>query len=132
MIKEIEKKLLDYQTSPASNLNFLNKKKERTVKLFQTDRTSSTDSSEGGKFSKTNPILKTFPIVPFEPFEIMKSIKSSRPKPCNCKNSQCLKKYCECFAGMSFCDPKVCSCIGCSNNYENIVIYYFTLIANSK
>eukprot|EP01041_Mallomonas_annulata_P001545 gene1545-2985_t len=33
---------------------------------------------------------------------------------CNCKKSQCLKKYCECFEGGVFCGP-VCKCKSCSN-----------------
>lgn len=40
---------------------------------------------------------------------------------CNCKNSQCLKLYCECFSTMSYCDPKLCSCKNCMNTVENEV-----------
>jgi hypothetical protein len=40
---------------------------------------------------------------------------------CNCKNSQCLKLYCECFSAMLYCDPKICSCKNCINNTENEV-----------
>mmetsp|Transcript_16946 Transcript_16946/g.28867 ORF Transcript_16946/g.28867 Transcript_16946/m.28867 type:complete len:367 (+) Transcript_16946:65-1165(+) len=38
-------------------------------------------------------------------------------KKCNCKNSKCLKLYCECFASKMYCDD--CNCIGCSNTPEN-------------
>jgi hypothetical protein len=41
---------------------------------------------------------------------------------CNCKNSQCLKFYCECFSTMLYCDPKVCSCKKCFNNSKNEVL----------
>lgn len=41
---------------------------------------------------------------------------------CNCKNSQCLKFYCECFSQMLYCDPKVCSCKNCMNNEANYVL----------
>jgi hypothetical protein len=40
---------------------------------------------------------------------------------CNCKNSQCMKLYCECFSTMSYCDPKLCSCKNCLNTTENEV-----------
>lgn len=38
-------------------------------------------------------------------------------KNCNCKNSRCLKLYCECFASGEYC--KNCNCNGCCNNIEN-------------
>ncbi|ETW04383.1 hypothetical protein H310_04668 [Aphanomyces invadans] len=34
--------------------------------------------------------------------------------PCNCKKSQCLKLYCECFASGGYCDEN-CKCVGCHN-----------------
>jgi hypothetical protein len=40
---------------------------------------------------------------------------------CNCKNSQCLKLYCQCFSKFDFCDPEFCSCKGCANTKENEV-----------
>lgn len=33
---------------------------------------------------------------------------------CNCKNSRCLKLYCECFASGRYCDG--CNCLNCHNN----------------
>jgi hypothetical protein len=38
-------------------------------------------------------------------------------KNCNCKNSKCLKLYCECFASGEYC--KNCNCNSCNNNIEN-------------
>jgi hypothetical protein len=38
-------------------------------------------------------------------------------KQCNCKNSQCLKLYCECFASGRYCDG--CNCQNCCNNRTN-------------
>lgn len=35
-------------------------------------------------------------------------------KTCKCKNSKCLKLYCECFATNSLCGPE-CGCKGCQN-----------------
>ncbi|KAF3564970.1 hypothetical protein DY000_02011305 [Brassica cretica] len=41
----------------------------------------------------------------------------SKQKHCNCKNSKCLKLYCECFASGSYCNG--CNCLNCQNNLEN-------------
>ncbi len=121
MFKEIDKNSKKREISPYSTPFFINKKKERN-KIFQTDKPCSTDSSEGLKISEENPKLNNFSIIPFEPFEILRHPNITKSKPCNCKNSKCLKKYCECFATLNICDPNLCSCLGCSNNMENIVI----------
>ena len=36
---------------------------------------------------------------------------------CNCKNSGCLKRYCECFSRMKYCDAN-CQCKNCLNNIK--------------
>lgn len=36
---------------------------------------------------------------------------------CNCKRSNCLKLYCECFTSKEYC--KNCNCTGCYNNVQN-------------
>ena len=36
---------------------------------------------------------------------------------CNCKNSGCLKRYCECFSRMKYCDGN-CQCKNCLNNIK--------------
>jgi hypothetical protein len=36
-------------------------------------------------------------------------------KHCNCKRSNCLKLYCECFASGVYCH-KHCNCVNCFNN----------------
>ena len=41
----------------------------------------------------------------------------SKRKACNCKNSKCLKLYCECFASGSYCSVS-CNCQGCQNNEQ--------------
>lgn len=38
-------------------------------------------------------------------------------KQCNCKNSKCLKLYCECFASGRYCDG--CNCNNCFNNRQH-------------
>uniref|UniRef100_A0A5B7A2I4 CRC domain-containing protein n=1 Tax=Davidia involucrata TaxID=16924 RepID=A0A5B7A2I4_DAVIN len=40
-----------------------------------------------------------------------------KQKQCNCKNSRCLKLYCECFASGIYCDG--CNCANCHNNVEH-------------
>src|SRR4051794_13260825 len=35
-------------------------------------------------------------------------------KQCNCKNSRCLKLYCECFASGAYCEG--CNCKNCFND----------------
>ena len=37
---------------------------------------------------------------------------------CNCKNSGCLKRYCECFTRMKYCDSN-CQCKNCFNKIEH-------------
>uniref|UniRef100_A0A7S0X557 CRC domain-containing protein n=1 Tax=Mantoniella antarctica TaxID=81844 RepID=A0A7S0X557_9CHLO len=43
-----------------------------------------------------------------------------RKKNCNCRNSRCLKLYCECFASGLHCER--CNCTNCCNNLENAAI----------
>jgi Tesmin/TSO1-like CXC domain, cysteine-rich domain len=40
---------------------------------------------------------------------------------CRCKNSHCLKLYCNCFQSGTFCDPLICVCRGCENSAEHSV-----------
>jgi len=43
--------------------------------------------------------------------------KMPAKKSCNCRNSRCLKLYCECFASGLYCER--CNCSKCCNNSEN-------------
>ncbi|CAL1373471.1 unnamed protein product [Linum trigynum] len=45
------------------------------------------------------------------------NVTPNKPKQCNCKNSRCLKLYCECFAAGLYC--KDCNCVNCYNNLEH-------------
>lgn len=36
---------------------------------------------------------------------------------CNCKNSRCLKLYCECFSSGEYCTD--CNCVNCENNSDH-------------
>lgn len=40
---------------------------------------------------------------------------SPQKKFCNCRNSRCLKLYCECYASRFYCNPN-CNCFDCLNN----------------
>ncbi|KAK7311791.1 hypothetical protein RJT34_10149 [Clitoria ternatea] len=46
-----------------------------------------------------------------------KDTTPKKHKQCNCKNSRCLKLYCECFAAGIYCDG--CNCVNCYNNMDN-------------
>jgi hypothetical protein len=47
------------------------------------------------------------------------NVTASKPrKPCNCKNSQCLKLYCDCFANGEFCRES-CNCQNCKNSFQH-------------
>lgn len=34
---------------------------------------------------------------------------------CTCKQSKCIKNYCECFAKGEICDKETCKCVNCEN-----------------
>jgi len=42
---------------------------------------------------------------------------SGEQRACNCKNSRCLKLYCECFASGRYCNA--CNCSNCMNNKDH-------------
>ena len=44
-------------------------------------------------------------------------VPPARCRSCNCKNSKCLKLYCECFAAGQYCDE--CNCKHCHNNIQH-------------
>ncbi|KAM4666901.1 tesmin [Amazona ochrocephala] len=47
----------------------------------------------------------------------LREIKPHHNKGCNCKRSECLKNYCECFEAKIMCSS-ICKCIGCKNYEE--------------
>ena len=69
---------------------------------------------------------------PFFPVEKKMSIDLNDEAPkfngCNCKNSQYLKRYCECFTRMKYCDPLICSCKNCSNTKGKEVMILYNII----
>lgn len=82
------------------------------------------------------PQLRPMPPQPVQRPPVAVPLKPDSPKPwarlyegkdstptkkkcCNCRNSRCLKLYCECFASGTHCDG--CNCTNCFNNPENEV-----------
>ncbi|KXG33425.1 hypothetical protein SORBI_3003G303800 [Sorghum bicolor] len=82
------------------------------------------------------PQLRPMPPQPVQRPPVAVPLKPESPKPrarlyegkdstptkkkcCNCRNSRCLKLYCECFASGTHCDG--CNCTNCFNNPENEV-----------
>jgi hypothetical protein len=53
------------------------------------------------------------PPSPGFPSQSPLSLKQSK-RGCNCKNSRCLKLYCECFSLGEYCNN--CNCVNCHNN----------------
>ena len=45
-------------------------------------------------------------------------LEQASRKACNCRNSRCLKLYCECFASGLYCIPGKCNCNPCHNNQQ--------------
>lgn len=45
---------------------------------------------------------------------MMNADKRVEEKSCNCKNSKCMKLYCDCFSARVPCG-KTCRCVGCQN-----------------
>ena len=87
-----------------------NRKEDKNLQLFHTNVDQNLNILKGEvKNLNTNQAILT-----------NKQIKHKVS--CNCKNSRCLKLYCDCFSTLLYCDPSVCSCKGCSNTPDNEVI----------
>ncbi|RHY44065.1 hypothetical protein DYB34_003352 [Aphanomyces astaci] len=86
-----------------------------TPAMSQND--SSSSSSRSGNHSTSSRNTTTTNVVIPRSGGGMPGQAAVTPKkrnPCNCKKSQCLKLYCECFASGSICDEN-CKCVGCHN-----------------
>ncbi|GMH64279.1 hypothetical protein TrLO_g14599 [Triparma laevis f. longispina] len=73
------------------------------------------DTTSGGR----PPLPSALPIHPLPSRSIGSVLDlGQRNKQCNCKRSNCLKLYCECFAIGIYCNPSICNCVLCWNNEE--------------
>jgi len=61
------------------------------------------------------------------------NLTKKKTRHCNCKNSKCLKLYCECLAHGEYCDDR-CNCCDCNNNTqkEDVRAYALSLIMEKK
>lgn len=116
-----------------SPMNTLNTQKSSNKSLNSMNTEDSPHSNRKSEFTlaKTNKNLnfQNFPKFTSNTAFSFENINPVKPITCSCKNSQCLKLYCECFSLGAFCDPAVCSCKGCSNNSLNEVNKKFLKIS---
>ncbi|KAG0532728.1 hypothetical protein BDA96_04G131900 [Sorghum bicolor] len=65
------------------------------------------------------PVPRQWPMAfnPLKPSTEVKSVTPKKKKHCNCRNSKCLKMYCECFQELQYCDG--CNCSNCGNIVGN-------------
>jgi hypothetical protein len=120
------KKLRDQNTE--------NNKKDEKFSIFNTPRNlsplntlnteDSPNSTRNSEFTMNNKNLNfpNFPNFPTNTAFNIENLNPVKPVTCSCKNSQCLKLYCECFSAGAYCDPAVCSCKGCSNTLQSEVM----------
>lgn len=84
------------------------KARAAATKTAQESSSAGTPAGSTGKKSKASPL----PAVPSGSAPPPQSFKR-----CNCKNSKCLKLYCDCFKTGMYC--KGCSCRDCQNTEEH-------------
>lgn len=73
-----------------------------------------TEDHKDERLESMNQILDRNPHA-FKPKFSSENTKEKHLTGCNCKRSNCLKKYCECFQRGVKCG-EICKCTGCKNN----------------
>ncbi|GMH93656.1 hypothetical protein TrVE_jg2049 [Triparma verrucosa] len=77
------------------------------------------DGGETSSSSGRHSLHSALPIHPLSSRSIGSVLDlGQQNKQCNCKRSNCLKLYCECFAIGIYCNPAICNCVLCWNNEE--------------
>lgn len=113
-----------------NSINLLNQK--RNISSPERDFEMENNSVHSETFTIYRPTTKYSPFVlkekkmSIDTYDEVLSNNTNGKIGCNCKNSQCLKRYCECFSRMKLCDVSICSCKNCYNTFEREVC--FTLI----
>ena len=114
---------VDYFILCESHLTHRGKEKplyfEENKDSFEEEEDDSTDDGENQKrkrrrSSERRPHTLGLGEIPADEFGT-----PTRQRSCNCKNSKCLKLYCECFAAGVHCDMRFCRCVNCCNNAQN-------------
>ena len=96
----------DISRSSYFHINNSNEKQGKPLSFIKSDKEKQTRKK---RISKTKTQLK--PIR-------KKERKSKKKVVCNCKNSMCVKLYCECYRNNGFCN-KSCGCHDCKNHIRN-------------
>ena len=88
--------------------------KQPKQKKFLQGKNNNLPEAVNNSFNKRQ--KETFPIIPLPP-HIIGGIRDvvKKTKQCNCKRSNCLKLYCECFTAGIHCSA-LCKCVDCKND----------------
>ena len=118
------------EDSNIENFNKLEKNSEQESKSLENkdinnDINNKSDSNQKKKFYENNQFNKHEQFIckkmslDLDDDDINnQNLGNKKINGCNCKNSGCLKRYCECFSRMKYCDIN-CQCKNCINNINN-------------
>lgn len=117
-------KLTPLQISPEDQQSICNCKKSKCLKLYcecfaalrLCENCNCLDCNNNAANDKVrkqaiNITIERNPVA----FQTKVSYTNGHTSGCRCKQSRCLKKYCECFQGSVYCSSS-CNCLDCNNN----------------